>query len=152
MLCSHHVLIWIWSTGQHVRMTIHGAPLSLCLLSISPPRFERARHPSTHTYTHTHSLAHVHTKEDGLKHGQESCPFCQSSSAQTFSQLSRKSSCFLLCSSPLTKTCFILLPAFTYGEASRHRGREVQKAPWPSLPHLPSLGIFHIRAQTSTLS
>lgn len=28
VLCGHHVLIWIWSTGQHVRMTIHGLSLS----------------------------------------------------------------------------------------------------------------------------
>lgn len=28
VLCGRHVLIWIWSTGQHVRMTIHGRSLS----------------------------------------------------------------------------------------------------------------------------
>lgn len=71
-LCGHHVLIWIWSTGQRVRMTIHGAPLSLSLCSFSPPCFERACQPSS-THTYTDFLAHVHTKEDGLKHAQESC-------------------------------------------------------------------------------
>lgn len=33
----------------------------------------------------------------------------------------------------------------------REQQGEVQKAPWPSLPHLPSLGIFHFQAQTSAL-
>lgn len=57
VLCGHHVLIWIWSAGQRVRMTVHGAPLSQCL----PP-----------LHTHTHFLAYIYTKEDGLNHGQES--------------------------------------------------------------------------------
>lgn len=82
VLCGHHVLIWIWSTGQRVRMSIHGAPLCLSLYSASLPSFERACHPlHTHTLSGTHK---THTKEEGLNLGRESshvhCPVFQSSS------------------------------------------------------------------------
>lgn len=39
VLCGQHVLIWVCLTGQDVRMTINGVPVSLTHL-FSPPCFE----------------------------------------------------------------------------------------------------------------
>ncbi len=161
VLCGHHVLIWIWSTGQRVRMPIHGAPLSLSpsLYSVSPPRSERARHPPythTHTHTHTHTFWRTYTQKRMGYTTDEKVHI--SSLSVVLCSLSFKLSLnfpkvFLFSAVPCalsshkdlvhSVTCIYL--------RGREQWREVQKAPWPSLPHLPSLGIFHIRAQTSAL-
>lgn len=62
-------------------------------VSVSTQSLQPLLRESVTPLTHTHFLAQIHSKEDGLNHGQESshvhCPFSQSSSTQTFPQLSK---------------------------------------------------------------
>lgn len=153
MLCGHCVLIWIWSAGQRVRITIHGAQfsLSLSLYWISPPRFEGAHQPPTHklsgTHTHKRGWAKARIRKLSTVY---SSRHLELPVAQTFSQFSK--SCPVFCSS----LCLLLsqrpvLFSSMHLPIGWEQWEEVQQAPWPSLPLLPSLGIFHIRAQTSAL-
>lgn len=124
---------------QHVRMTIHGAPICSHFLSLNLSTLFLENEPITPPQ-HTHTFQH--TKEDGLVHRQESshvcCPFFHPviPVAQMFSQPSTSLPVFCsLCLFRLTKTWFIQRLQLPTG---REQWREVQKAPWPSLPHLPS--------------
>lgn len=59
-------VLWMWSTGQRVTMTIHGDLLSLD--SISPPCFLRAspnqQHVGTDTLYDTHTHSHTGEKKN----------------------------------------------------------------------------------------
>lgn len=133
------------STGQRVRMTIHGARLSLSCLStqtLHPVLSTPVAPLRTQTHTHKRGWAKAQTRKLSTVH---SFSHLALPVAQTFSQLSK--------SLPVLLLCLLLAQrpgSFSYLHLPTGR-REVQKAPWPSPPHLPSPGIFQVRAQTSAL-
>lgn len=150
MFCRQHVLIWTCPAGQHVRMTIHGTFVcshSHSLLSFSSNSFERDSPP-----TPTCTLAHIQ-KEDGPIHKQESshvyCPF--------FHLMIPLTQGFTLLSSSLPVCCLVLpqrpasFVACIYLQEERTGGRYRKHLAPACRTFLPSLGIFHIRAQTSAL-
>ena len=152
----------MWSSCPHLdvsnreacQMTIHGAPISsLSLYSIPPPYFEREPVTPLHNHTHMHTSWHTHTERMGQttdkkvhmstfhRVTQLSPAACCSYFLSTF----QKSACFLLSSppSPLTKTCFI---HYLHVTTEREQWRQVEKTPWPHLPHLSSPWDFpHLR-------
>lgn len=131
-------------------------PLFLC-----PPISSRSLHPvlrepDSPLHTHTHTFWYTHTGKRGWAKPltrKFTCPL-----SFLFSLL-RSPSLRLSISTIQKSSCSSPQPLLAQRPASfnlhlatgREQWREVQKAPRPSLPHLPSLGIFHIRAQTSTL-
>lgn len=58
-------VLWMWSTGQRVTMTIHGDLLSLD--SVSPPCFLRASPNQQHVGTDTLYDTHTHSHTGGKK-------------------------------------------------------------------------------------
>lgn len=124
-------------------MTIHGAPLSVSvsLLSLSTPFWESPSPPYTHKHAHTLCGTHTHKRRMGYsteKKVVHSFSHPVLPVAQTFSQLSPKLFLFsaLLLSQRPASFSHLHLPT------GREQRREVQKAPWPSLPHLPSRWDF----------
>lgn len=140
----------MWSTGQRVRITIHGAPLSLSLslslYSVSPPSFFLDS-PSP-PYTHIHTLSGTHTHKRGWAKPHEDKKVHMSTVhsftplvlpvAQTFSQLSKSLPVFRcsLLPSPLTEIWFIQWPAFTYGKRAVEGGTDSTLAQ-PAAPSSP---------------
>lgn len=145
-------VLWMWSTGQRVTMTIHGDLLSLD--SISPPCFLRAspnqQHVGTDTLCDTHTHSHTGEKKP-LQRGRASA-FTQGSRslssglALQSSLLIQTSSSFLFLSSKVFQAALALFRHFSDKEQMHsvicvqpwgdRSSREEEEGPWLSFSDL----------------